>query len=143
MTKAILLHDQEEPISTLKRALEKQSIRTIRARGCADALRMLDQDDPPILVFTDLTVCDGSWADALRLTHRAIRPMDLIVVSRLVDIPLYIAAMESGAFDFMVPPFEDDDVVYVLRRALDDLGRRNDAPKWLAASAGVRIRRRT
>ena len=138
MTKAILLHDQEEPIGSLKRALERQPVQTIRVRACADALRMLDEDDAPCLVFTDLTVSDGSWADALRLTYQATRPLNLLVVSRLADVPLYIAAMESGAFDFMVPPFEDADVAFVLRHALDDVARRSGAPKSLAASAGWR-----
>ena len=123
-TRALLLHDQEEPLSNLKAALEKQSVGTVRARSCAEALRILNQDNPPTVVFTDLSVSDGSWADALRLASQANLPVDLIIVSELVDVPLYIAAMESGAFDFMVPPFAEADVAYVVRRAADHVERR-------------------
>jgi DNA-binding NtrC family response regulator len=139
LTKMILLHNQEEPMNSLKRVLEKRPVQIIRARGCAEALRILAQDNPPSVVFTDLSVSDGSWADALCLTHRAISPLNLIVVSPLLDIPLYIAAMESGAFDFMVPPFEEADVECVLRRALYDLPRRRDVPERLAAGAAMEL----
>jgi len=124
VTQALLLHEQEQPLASLKLALEKHSVGTVRAHSCREALSMLDQDNSPMLFFTDLTVSDGSWADALRLASQTRRPVCLIVVSQLVDIPLYIAAMESGAFDFMVPPFWDDDVAFLVRRATNDVARR-------------------
>ncbi len=135
VTQVLLLHDQEEPLAKLRLALANQSIGAIRARSCAEALRILSYHNSPQIIFTDLTVTDGSWADVLRLASRTRRPVDLIVVSELVDIPLYIAAMESGAFDFMVPPFADDDVAYVLGRAADDVARRSTARMSLAMSA--------
>lgn len=133
VTRALLLHDQEQPLASLRLALEKQSVGTVRARSCAEALRILNQDNSPAVVFTDLTVSDGSWADALRLASKTKRPVDLIIVSELVDVPLYIAAMESGAFDFMVPPFAADDVAYVVRRAADDVARRGGMQAAAAA----------
>ena len=135
VTQVLLLHDQEEPLAKLRLALANQSIGAIRARSCAEALRILSYHNSPQIIFTDLTVADGSWADVLRLASRTRRPVDLIVVSELVDIPLYIAAMESGAFDFTVPPFADADVAYVLRRAADDVARRSTAKMSLAMSA--------
>jgi len=124
-TQALLIHDQEQPLANLRLALEKQSVGTVRARSCAEALDILNRDNAPLVVFTDLTVSDGSWADALRLARQTKRPVDLVIVSQLVDVPLYIAAMESGAFDFMVPPFGDDDVAFVVKRATDDVERRS------------------
>ena len=135
VNRALLLHDQEQPLASLKLALEKQYVGTVRARSCAEALRILSQDGSPALVFSDLTVSDGSWADALRLASHTPRPVDLIVVSRLVDLPLYVAAMESGAFDFMVPPFRDDDVAFVVRRAADDVSRRRAARSGAVGTA--------
>ncbi len=135
-TQALLIHDQEQPLANLQLALEKQSVGTIRARSCAEALSILNEDNSPMVVFTDLTVSDGSWADALRLARQSKRPVDLVIVSQLVDVPLYIAAMESGAFDFMVPPFGEDDVAYVVRRASEHVESRN-GKKTRVAGAGT------
>ena len=46
------------------------------------------------------------------------RAIPVIVVSRFVDIDLYLKALESGASDFIVPPFSAADVAYVVRTAI-------------------------
>jgi DNA-binding response OmpR family regulator len=57
----------------------------------------------------------------LRGAARLPAPADVILVSRLVDDGLYISALESGALDFVVPPFNPSDVAYVIGNALRDL----------------------
>ena len=47
--------------------------------------------------------------------------MDVIVVARVVDMRLYIAALEGGASDFLVPPFTRSDLTYVVSRAAWDV----------------------
>jgi len=118
---ALLLHDQDEPLSSLKSALANLSVETTRARTCAEALDELQRPAAPHLVFTDLTLPDGTWADVLRLPRKAFAPVDVIVVSRVVNMRLYIAALEGGASDFLVPPFTKCDLAYVVRRAAWDV----------------------
>ena len=122
---ALLLHDQDEPLSSLKSALTNLSVETTRARTCAEAFNELQRRVKPHLVFTDVTLPDGTWADVLRLPRKAFALVDVIVVARVVDMRLYIAALEGGASDFLVPPFIECDLAYVVRRAAwDVLARR-------------------
>ena len=122
---ALLLHDQDEPLSSLKSALANLSVETTRARTCAEAFNELQRRVKPHLVFTDVTLPDGTWADVLRLPRKAFALVDVIVVARVVDIGLYIAVLEGGASDFLVPPFIECDLAYVVRRAAwDVLARR-------------------
>jgi hypothetical protein len=71
--RALLLHNRAEPLSSLKVALKKQRIDSIRARSCAEALGILGDYNPPQIVFTDLTVCDEAWGEALLLAPARVR----------------------------------------------------------------------
>src|SRR5437773_10522110 len=83
---ALLLHDQDEPLSSLKSALANLSVETTRARTCAEAFNELQRRVKPHLVFTDVTLPDGTWADVLRLPRKAFALVDVIVVARVVDM---------------------------------------------------------
>jgi FixJ family two-component response regulator len=53
----------------------------------------------------------------------------VIVVARVVDTRFYVEAIEAGAFDFIVPPFNAADLAYVVRCAVDNvLARRARLP---------------
>ncbi len=119
--RALLVHDQERPMVELKLSLEEQGITTLRARGCAEARAAMASPRPPALIFTDSAFSDGAWADIQALAETVRPAVPVIVVSRFVDIPLYLEALERGAADFIVPPFRDADVQYVVEGAL--LGR--------------------
>ena len=105
--RALLLHDRRDPLRTLRRALDSQGVKTLPACNCAEALRLLQISDPPQLVFTDTQLPDGNWADAIRIARKATEPVNVIVVSPVVDVPLYVEAVQAGAFDFISPPFEE------------------------------------
>ena len=116
-TKALLLYGRGDPFATLKPALENQGIKTIRAHSREEASRLLRASGSPPLVFTDTEFPDGSWRDVIHLAREAAQPVNVIVVSRLVDVRLYIEALEAGAFDFIAPPFEDSAIAHVVRCA--------------------------
>jgi len=114
---AILVYDQSDPLGALKLALERQAVKTKRARNCREALRLLQGSSPPQVVFTDTQLPDGTWADVIHLAQGACAPVNVIVVSRLVDVKFYIRAIEGGAFDFIAPPFQPAELAHVVRCA--------------------------
>ncbi|MGH9448557.1 MAG: response regulator [Terriglobia bacterium] len=144
--RALLVQDGEPCFQALESILEKQGIVIREAPGCAEALALIGQLDSPHLVFTDTRLPDGTWADVLNLVS-GVQPRNsvkVIVVSRVVDHRLYLDAIESGAFDFIAPPFEPDDVAFIVRSAILSAWERRtrtDAPSSRPAqrqrSAGV------
>ncbi len=114
---ALLVHAEEPCFQVLKSILQEQGIETRLARSCAEASASFLQQGLPQLVFTDAGLCDGTWADVLSLVS-APDSAELIVVSRVLDHHLYLDVIESGAFDFMVPPFEPEDVAFIVRSAI-------------------------
>jgi two-component system, chemotaxis family, chemotaxis protein CheY len=126
-TRALLVHHEEGPLTELKFVLEGQGIETSRVRTCAEAEAALTRAEPPFLIFTDTVLTDGTWANVAALAEKGHPALSVIVVSRQVDIPLYLDVLESSASDFIVPPFRDADVAHVVKGALREAGSdRND-----------------
>ena len=95
--------------------LSEAGIHVRLVQSCAEARRALKVSSVPAALFTDMSLPDGTWADILDLAVAGERQVPVIVVSRVVDINLYINALEQGATDFIVPPFFYQDVLHVLK----------------------------
>ncbi len=115
---ALLVHSADEPSGSLKSALQGQAIRTDEARSCREAVEWLRGPHPPQLIFTDTLLVDGAWTDVVEAVARCRDPVNVIVVSRFVDMKAYLDALEWGAFDYLVPPFAAPDLAHVVRSAL-------------------------
>ncbi len=124
---ALLVYQNSETLATLERALERQGMRVTHAESRAQAKGMLGGLNPAPLVFTDTQLPDGTWADILTEAEKAAQPVNVIVVARLVDTRFYVEALETGAFDFLAPPFMAADLAYVVRRALGNVVARRGA----------------
>ena len=122
--KALLIQARHDPRDSLLLALERQSIGILTARNCAEAALALWSDGPPHLVFTEIQLADGNWADVLTLAAKASEPVNVIVVAPFVDVSFYVQAIERGAFDFIVPPLSDSELLHVVRIAADNSIRR-------------------
>jgi len=115
---ALLVYDAEEPLKAVEQILRDQGISTRRVRRCSEAIAALGDSDPPKLVVTDTSLPDGGWSDVLKATCARPSYPPLIVVSRLADIRLYLDVIESGAYDFVVPPLASADLAYIVNGAL-------------------------
>jgi DNA-binding NtrC family response regulator len=118
---ALLLHQPTEPQRVLKEALEGRSVKVNWLRNYGEALPLLRGADPPHLVFTEALLPDGTWMDVVKLALEALKPVKVIVVSRLIDVRLYVQTMAGGAYDFIVPPMTSDELAHVLACAVDNV----------------------
>jgi len=124
---ALLVHENSDTLITLKSTLERQGMHVLHAGSQAQARRVLGGVDPAQLVFTDTQLPDGTWADVLAVAGEASQPVNVIVVSRVVDTRLYVETIETGAFDFLTPPFVDTDIAHVVRGAIYNVVARRAA----------------
>lgn len=105
----------EEMHLPLRKVLNEAGIDVRLVQTCAEARQVLKDFSVPVALFSDICLPDGTWADILALATQGERQVPVIVVSRVVDINLYINALEKGASDFIVPPFYYQDVLHVLK----------------------------
>jgi len=124
---ALLVHDRPEPMGSVRLALESQSIETQSVSTCHEANQILWGRQPPQLVLVESRLPDGAWEEVVYLAARAPAPANVIVVSEVVDIALYLESIQRGAFDFIVPPMSLPDFSHIVRSALDDVLRRRES----------------
>lgn len=125
----MLLYDREEPGESLHLALERMGVRLLRVRQLEEAKEVLGRFNPPHLFFADTILKDALWSSAVEIASHASQPVNVILVSRVPDTTLYLAALECGAFDFIVPPFEQAGLGYVVNSAYRDVVRRRSTDR--------------
>lgn len=124
----LLVHGQTGPVERLRPLLESKwaSPRSVRSvRTCAEIAAGLSWSESPQLVFTETQLPDGTWRDVLRLVVATATPVAVVVVSRFFDAQLYLDVIESGAADFIVPPFSAADIAHISRCAAESIARKN------------------
>jgi FixJ family two-component response regulator len=133
--KAVLVCQNDEVFGELRRVLEALGLEAVRVHGCKELQPRL-QDLKVLAVFTEAYLPDGTYSDVCRIATHPAMPLPVIVVSRFVDVDLYLDSMESGASDFIVAPFFNTDVACVLMTALTDgLPQRVGTPRHAAGTA--------
>lgn len=123
---ALLVSDGNQSLESLGVLLKALGIEVRISRTCAEAARLLEQTRPE-LIFTTIEHADGTWRDVITLAGKAVAATNVIVVAKSHDVRLYIAAMDCGAFDYMLPPFESESVAHIVRVAAENVRRRRKA----------------
>lgn len=134
-TTALLVFEQDEPLVALREVLESQGLQTRLVRSVSEVKGVLQQRSLPVAVFSATALDDGTWADVLFLAAKAAKPVPVIVVSRNENIKLHITALEKGAADFIVPPFGEPEIAYVLRCATGSEARSAGRHPWAKVAA--------
>ena len=124
----LLVNHRNDRFGTMNLILEALSIKTGRVGSLKEAESRLCEMPCPHLVLTDAVLPDGNWMDVLDIAAKAAEPVNVIVVSPVADIKLYLDAMNHGAFDFMTDSFTVPEIVHILKCALDNVARRRKAP---------------
>ncbi|MDY7224827.1 response regulator [Hyalangium rubrum] len=114
----LVVDDDPDILEALSEILEAEGFEIRRARNGKEALDRLEPD-PPQLILLDLMmpVMDG-WEFAQRMRQRppAISGIPLIVLS--ADRNVGSKALDIGAVGHLAKPFELNDLLEMVRRAL-------------------------
>jgi DNA-binding NtrC family response regulator len=70
------------------------------------------------LVVTDLKLPDGTGLNAIRAIHSVHRELPIIMMTSYSSMESAIAALRAGAVDYITKPFENDEFLHAVARAL-------------------------
>ncbi|HKO12925.1 MAG TPA: HD domain-containing phosphohydrolase [Acidobacteriaceae bacterium] len=116
----ILIVDDEPYVRTLMAAmLEKSNFATVLAANGGEAIEHVEQDPPYDLILSDIVM---SGVDGIGLLERAreLHPnTPIVMVTAIHDVGVAISAMRKGAYDYLLKPFEKEQLLVTVRRALD------------------------
>ncbi|MFZ2031855.1 MAG: sigma 54-interacting transcriptional regulator [Vitreimonas sp.] len=119
MSATILLAEDDASLRfVLSQALSKEGY-AVRATGSASALTKWVRDGEGSLVLSDVYIGDDNVFEALP-SMRAARPdLPIIVMSAQSTVATALSATTAGAYEYIPKPFDLDELLATVRRALD------------------------
>lgn len=114
---SILIVDDEEPIRRLLSMCLGPSYSCVTAGSAEEATLLLEQDKFN-LVITDIRMPGSSGLELCQLVQKSSPETVVIMVSGMTDIQFAVQSMREGAFDYITKPFDLDQVLIVVERAL-------------------------
>jgi DNA-binding NtrC family response regulator len=122
----ILVVDDEKMIRwTLSRSLGEAGFTTEDASTAAEALAAVEREVPD-LVLLDFKLPDKTGVEVLREIRRIAPEVPVILITAFGTVDGAVAAMREGAYDYRSKPFEIDDLMLAVRRALEASGLRDE-----------------
>jgi len=99
---------------------EEGPYNTLIANDYYAALEKLKE--PVDLVLTDLTMPGKSGIEVLRAVRQERPGVPVILMTAYSTVDSAVLAMKEGARDYVVKPFENEKLLHLIRRALDEKG---------------------
>ena len=118
LLQVLLVEDDPNVRLGCEQAMQLAGIPVIVTASAEEAEKYL-QDDFPGIVVTDMRLPGISGMDLLRKVRARDADLPVIIITGHGDVTLAVEAMRNGAYDFMQKPFSTDDLIEVVRRALE------------------------
>ncbi len=137
----ILVIDDEKDIRELISDILQDEGYTTRLAGDSDACMREINAEPPDLMILDIWLKDSRMdgIDILKATKRDNPDIPVVIISGHGNIEIAVAAVKQGAYDFIEKPFNIDQLMVVISRAMEAsrLRRENTNLKVSDATSSV------
>ena len=115
----VLVVDDETPVrSMIAAALEREGYAVELAGGGREALEALELNTFN-LVLTDIVMQDVNGIALLERVHALQPNLPVVMVTAVHDISVAIDSMRRGAYDYLLKPFERDQLLSTVERAVN------------------------
>ena len=117
--KPIWIVDDDQSIRfVLERALAREQLAVRSFSNPRDVLAALADDAPQVLV-SDIRMPGGSGIDLLNKVKQKLPGLPVIIMTAYSDLDSAVSAFQGGAFEYLPKPFDVDQAVALVRRALE------------------------
>ncbi|MGQ0635831.1 MAG: sigma-54-dependent transcriptional regulator [Planctomycetaceae bacterium] len=135
MSTVLVVDDEPAICWALREALHEDGHTVRVAPSAEEALRLTDDGCRPDAVVMDVRLPGLDGIAAMGKLHERLGPTPVVVITAFGSLDIAVRALERGAFDYLVKPFNLDQAVAVVRRALGTGSRSN--PSHAAETAEV------
>lgn len=117
----ILVVDDEKDIRELVSDILKDEGYTTRLAGDSDSCMKEINAEQPDLIILDIWLKDSQMdgIDILKTTRRDNPDVPVVIISGHGNIEIAVAAVKQGAYDFIEKPFNIDQLLVVISRAME------------------------
>jgi DNA-binding NtrC family response regulator len=109
----------QERRSKLAEFLAHNGMDVATAESLLEAQRKLGGLPHCDLVCADAELRDGSWRELLEFLLSTHKHCEMVVCSRLADEQLWAEVIQCGAFDLIPEPWDRNEVLRIIRSALE------------------------
>ena len=108
--KSLLILDDDDPLrSRLTRAMEKKGFEVLEAKTVAESLSIV-RNRPPKFAVIDLRLEDGNGLDVVKELSTKKNDARIVMLTGYGNLPTAVAAVKSGAIDYIAKPVDADDI---------------------------------
>jgi two-component system, NtrC family, nitrogen regulation response regulator GlnG len=119
-----------------EKALAREGIPFKTFAQATEALDALSGGAPQVLV-SDIRMPGTSGLDLLQNVKQRYPHLPVIIMTAYSDLESAVAAFQGGAFEYLPKPFDVDQAVELIRRALDESLREGEAEESPGASPEI------
>src|SRR6202162_6277719 len=117
----ILVVDDEETIREIVSSmLTTASYKCRQAGPGMEALALLESGEQFELMLSDLMMANLDGIGLLEKTKERFPDMPVVMVTAVHDISVALAAIRNGAYDYLLKPFEREQLLATVRRAMEN-----------------------
>ena len=121
----------------LQKALESANIPCFSFENPQDLLLQLETEQPPEVIVSDIRMPQMDGIVLLREVHKRFENIPVIIMTAHSDLDSAVKAYQSGAFEYLPKPFDIDEAVNLVRRALTHVreqSTKNQPPELVKAT---------
>ncbi|WP_319823775.1 sigma-54 dependent transcriptional regulator [Thalassovita sp.] len=120
MSDILIVDDERDIRELISDILEDEGYTTRLAGNSDDAMKEINAE-PPALIILDIWLKDSRMdgIDILKTVRRDNPDVPVVIISGHGNIEIAVAAIKQGAYDFIEKPFNIDQLLVVIRRAME------------------------
>lgn len=119
--KPIWIIDDDRSIRwVLEKTLTREGIPFKSFASASEALQALEDEEPPQALLSDIRMPGASGLDLLKRVKERHPQVPVIIMTAYSDLESAVAAFQGGAFEYLPKPFDVDQAIELIRRAIDE-----------------------
>jgi DNA-binding NtrC family response regulator len=117
MSRVLVVDDKELMRDSVGATLQRAGLAVVSAPNAEAAIAMIARHHPDA-VITDLKMPGVDGLELLRRIKEADDTLPVVLMTAYGTVDTAVQAMKFGAFDYITKPFEGDELVITMKRAL-------------------------
>ncbi|MBI5378710.1 MAG: response regulator, partial [Nitrospirae bacterium] len=118
MPKALVVDDEPDMRWLLARVLRDQGLEVATAEDGQAALAQIARELPDVILL-DLKMPGLDGLQVLEQAKAADPHMSVVIITAYGDLCSAVQAMRLGAYDYLTKPFDNEEILFTVRRALE------------------------
>jgi two-component system nitrogen regulation response regulator GlnG len=114
-----IIYDDKSIRWVFEKALARTDLNFKTFSSIKNALETIKNEEPQVIV-SDIRMPQGSGLDLLQVIKEQYAHIPVIIMTAYSDLESAVAAFQGGAFEYLAKPFDVDQAIEIIHRAIDE-----------------------